>query len=167
MQEMEIESQPDAGADTALALKLWVVLSRTMNAVARHTEADVARHGIGMTEFAILEALHHRGPLLLGEVRAKILISGGGVTYVIDKLVQKGLVERRACPDDRRATYAALTAEGEALMERIFPEHARCIAHALSGLTPDEKAAATALLKRLGTTAASLPPHFEAEDAAA
>jgi len=146
--------------DERLALKLWVVLSRTVNAVARHTEADIARHGIGMTEFGILEALYHKGPLLLREVREKILISGGGVTYVVDKLVEKGLVERRACDRDRRATYAALTPEGEALIERIFPEHARCLAHALSGLTPEEKDAATALLKRLGTTAAALPPHF-------
>jgi MarR family 2-MHQ and catechol resistance regulon transcriptional repressor len=153
--------------DAQHALKLWVVLSRTVNAVARHTEADIARHGIGMTEFGILEALYHKGPLLLREVREKILISGGGVTYVVDKLVDKGLVERRACSRDRRATYAALTAEGEALIERIFPEHARCLAHALSGLTPEEKDAATALLKRLGTTAAALPPHFEVDEAAA
>jgi MarR family transcriptional regulator, 2-MHQ and catechol-resistance regulon repressor len=152
--------------DTRSALKLWVVLSRTVNAVAKHAEADIARHGTGMTEFAILEALYHKGPLLLREVRDKILISGGGVTYVVDKLVDKGLIERRACPEDRRATYAALTPGGEALIERIFPEHARCLEHALSGLTPDEKDAATALLKRLGTTAASLPPHFAADEAA-
>lgn len=153
--------------DTQRALRLWVVLSRTVNAVAKHAEADIARHGIGMTEFAILEALYHKGPLLLREVKEKILISGGGVTYVVDKLVEKGLVERRACSEDRRATYAALTAEGEALIERIFPEHARCLAHALSGLTPDEKDAATVLLKRLGTTAASLPPCPESAEPAA
>src|SRR4028119_791968 len=91
-------------ADTQLALKLWVVLSRTVNAVGRHTEADVARHGIGITEFGILEVLYHKGPMLLGEVREKILISGGGVTYVVDKLEKKGLVERRACTEDRRGT---------------------------------------------------------------
>ena len=152
--------------DTQRALRLWVVLSRAANAVAKHAEADIARHGIGMTEFAILEALYHKGPLLLREVKEKILISGGGVTYVVDKLVEKGLVERRACSEDRRATYAALTPEGEALIGRIFPEHARCLAHALSGLTPDEKDAATALLKRLGTTAAALPSCPESEQAA-
>lgn len=154
-----------AGTETQLDLKLWVVLSRTVNAVARHAEADVARHGIGMTEFAILEALYHKGPMLLGSLKEKILISGGGVTYVVDKLERKKLVERRACPEDRRATYAALTAEGEALMERVFPEHARCLSRALSGLSADEKAAAVELLKRLGVTAASLPPR-EGEESA-
>jgi MarR family transcriptional regulator, 2-MHQ and catechol-resistance regulon repressor len=144
-------------ADTQIALKLWVVLSRTVNAVGRHTEADVARHGIGITEFGVLEVLYHKGPMLLGEVREKILISGGGVTYVVDKLEKKGLVERRACTEDRRATYAALTADGEALMGRIFPEHARCLTYALSGLSPEEKEMAVGLLKRLGGTAASLP----------
>lgn len=139
------------------ALKLWVVLSRAMGALQRHAEADVARHGIGMTEFAILEALLHKGPLLLGEVREKILISGGGVTYVVNRLVEKGLVERQACPGDRRAAYAALTPEGRALIERIFPQHAACLRHALSGLSPEEQEQATALIKKLGTAAESLP----------
>jgi MarR family transcriptional regulator, 2-MHQ and catechol-resistance regulon repressor len=138
------------------ALKLWVVLSRARSAVARHAEADVARHGLTGTEFAILEALYHLGPLLLGELQRKILVSSGGVTYLVDQLEKKRLVERQECPEDRRARYAALTAEGEKLVGRIFPEHARTIARALSGLTAGETAQATALLRTLGTSAAEL-----------
>jgi MarR family 2-MHQ and catechol resistance regulon transcriptional repressor len=124
--------------------------------VARHAEADVARHGLTGTEFAILEALYHLGPLLLGELQQKILVSSGGVTYLVDRLEEKGLVERQECPEDRRARYAALTADGEKLVGRIFPEHARHIARALSGLTAAETAQATALLRTLGTAAAEL-----------
>src|SRR4051794_8994796 len=84
------------------ALKLWVVLSRAHAAVSRLAEADIVRHGLTQTEFAILEVLYHRGPLLLGEVQRKILVSSGGVTYLVDRLVEKGFVERRDCPEDRR-----------------------------------------------------------------
>ena len=141
-----------------IALKLWIVLSRAQSAVARHTEADVARHGLTIAEFGILEALYHRGPLLLGDLQRKILVSSGGVTYLVDRLEGKGLVERQDCPTDRRARYAALTSAGETLVARIFPEHARTIAAALSGLTKAEQAEATALLRTLGQAADELPP---------
>ena len=150
---------PGRGEDTAL--KLWVVLSRAQAAVARHTEADVTRHGLTLAEFAILEALYHRGPLLLGELQRKVLVSSGGVTYLVDRLAQKGLVERQECPNDRRARYAALTAAGRALLGRIFPAHAKAVARAVSGLTRAEQAQATALLRTLGTCAAEMSPSHE------
>jgi MarR family 2-MHQ and catechol resistance regulon transcriptional repressor len=139
------------------ALKLWIVLSRAQSAVARHTEADIARHGLTIAEFGIVEALYHRGPLLLGELQRKILVSSGGVTYLVDRLEAKGLVERQECPDDRRARYAALTAAGEKLVKRIFPEHAQQIVTALSGLTKAEQTQATALLRTLGRAAEEIP----------
>jgi MarR family transcriptional regulator, 2-MHQ and catechol-resistance regulon repressor len=136
--------------DEALALKLWVVLSRSHTSVSRRADADIARHGLSTGEFAVLEALYHKGPLLLGEVQRKILVSSGGVTYLVDRLEAAGLVERRECAGDRRARYAALTANGEALMQRIFPEHAAAITAATAALTAAEKRQAIELLKKLG-----------------
>lgn len=144
------------GAEDA-ALKLWVVLSRAQMAVERHAEADVARHGLTLAEFAIIEVLYHRGPLLLGEVQRKILVSSGGVTYLVDRLEAKGLVERRECSEDRRARYAALTPAGERLVARIFPEHSRNIGRAVAVLTRAEQLQATALLRKLGKAAEELP----------
>ncbi len=140
-----------------VALKLWVVMSRAYAAVVRHAEADIARHELTIAEFGILEALYHRGPLLLGDLQRKILVSSGGVTYLVDRLVQKGLVERQECPEDRRARYAALTGAGRKLIARIFPDHAGALAHALAGLSRTEQREATALLRKLGRTAAELP----------
>lgn len=141
---------------TTQALKLWVVLSRAYAAVEAHVRADIARHGLTVAEFGALEALYHKGPMLLGEVQRKILVSSGGITYVIDRLEGKGLAERRSCPEDRRASYAVLTPEGEALMGRIFPEHARCLEHVLSGLPEEERATAIELLRTLGREAARM-----------
>jgi MarR family transcriptional regulator, 2-MHQ and catechol-resistance regulon repressor len=144
-----------AEADQELALKLYIVLARARNAVGRRADADIARHGLSTGEFAILEALHHKGPLLLGELQRKILVSSGGVTYLVDRLEAAGLVERRECENDRRARYGALTEKGEALMREIFPAHAETIAVAVAGLTSEEKRQAIALLKKLGHNANS------------
>jgi MarR family 2-MHQ and catechol resistance regulon transcriptional repressor len=105
-----------------------------------------------------MEALHHKGDMLLGELQDKILVTSGGVTYLVDRLVEKGMVERRECTEDRRARYAALTARGKALMRRIFPEHAEWLETALGGLTIGEQKEAATLLKQLGTHASSTVP---------
>jgi MarR family 2-MHQ and catechol resistance regulon transcriptional repressor len=144
-------------------LRLWVILSRAHAAIARHAEADVARHGLTIAEFGILEALYHVGPMLLGELQRKILVSSGGVTYLVDRLEKRGLVRREPCPEDRRARYAALTPEGKRLVARIFPDHARVIERAMSGLTRSDRERAVALLKQLGRAAEALPISSEVE----
>lgn len=139
------------------SLKLWIVLSRAAAAVEAHARADAARHDLTLAEFGVLEVLYHKGPMLLGEVQRRILVSSGGITYLVDRLTEKGLVERRPCEHDRRASYAALTDQGERLIRRIFPEHARVIERALSGLDAEERRVAIDLLRKVGRHAASLP----------
>src|SRR3954470_10282376 len=134
---------PVRDEETARALRTWIALARAHMAVARHAAADVARHGLTTAEFGVLEALYHKGPMLLNEVQRRILVSSGGITYLVDRLEKRGLVERRDCPGDRRARLAALTTEGEALVRRIFPEHAAVIRDALSALGAEEKRQAT------------------------
>ncbi|GAC1647305.1 MAG: hypothetical protein NVS4B3_01130 [Gemmatimonadaceae bacterium] len=149
------ETASHAGRDRAL--KLWVILARAYAALARHAEANVAASELTIAEFGILEALYHKGPLLLGDVQRKVLVTSGGVTYLIDRLATRGLVERRDCPQDRRARYAALTPTGETLIERIFPSHGRAIERAVASLSAAEQTHATALLRTLGRAAAELP----------
>ena len=88
-------------------------------------------------------------------MQRKILLSSGGVTYTVDRLAEKGLVERRECPSDRRARYAALTPKGEALISEIFPEHADQISALMSVVSAKEQGELVDLLKRLGLSAAS------------
>src|SRR5829696_2804797 len=150
------QREPDATPAEREALRLWVVLSRAFAAISELASADVARHGLTLAEFGVLEALYHRGPLLLGEVQRKLLVSSGGVTYLVDRLVAKGLVERTECPEDRRARYAVLTRAGESLLRRIFPQHATAIGRAVAGLGAAERRAVADQLKRLGLHASSL-----------
>jgi MarR family 2-MHQ and catechol resistance regulon transcriptional repressor len=140
------------------ALKLFTVLSRAHSALHGRAAEDVSRHDLTATEFSVLEALYQKGPLLHGEIADKILVSSGGVTYLVDRLAERGLLERRDCPGDRRARYVALTASGVQLMDRIFPEHARAIAKGMATLSPEQQRTLTGLLRALGKGAANTPP---------
>ena len=143
-------------ASTRAALKLWIVLARAQRAIQLHAEDDVARHDLTLAEFAVLEALYHRGELLLGELQKKVLVSSGGMTWLVNRLAERGLVERRACEEDRRARYAALTAAGKRLMKKIFPAHGERIDQAMRSLTTAERMEAAELLKKLGLDAAAM-----------
>ncbi len=136
------------------ALDLWVKLARAFAAVSSRSQADIARHGLTPGEFAILEALYHKGPLLHGELQKKVLVTSGGITFLVDKLIDRGLVARRDCPTDRRARYAELTPKGKKFIGEIFPMHAEAMASAVSGLSAAEQKACAALLKKLGMAAA-------------
>jgi MarR family 2-MHQ and catechol resistance regulon transcriptional repressor len=152
-------------APTARALKLWVVLARAAAAVEEHDKASVAAHGLTRGEFAVLEALLHKGPMLLRDVRSRILVSSGGITYLVDRLAEQGLVERRICPSDRRAFYVHLTDAGRSRIEEVFPSHVRRIRAALAGLSAAEQRRATDLLRKLGHYAAENPPTLPGDDA--
>lgn len=139
------------------ALKLWVVLSRAFSSVERHARADFGRIGLSPGEFGALEVLFHKGQLPLGALQKKILVSSGGLTFVVDRLEAKGLVERRSSSRDRRSSEVALTQAGETWMSEVFPRHQRVIERALSGVPEGEVEAVIEVLKRLGLEAAALP----------
>ncbi len=141
---------PRAVQPESAALKFWIVLAKAHQSVFAFAEADVARHGLTMTEFGILEALYHKGPLLLGDLQRRILVSSGGVTYLVDRLTAKGLVERMDCAEDRRARYATLTNAGAELIARIFPEHKKAIEEATAELSEGDLREMTARLRSLG-----------------
>jgi len=101
-------------------------------------------------QFGTLEALYHLGPLSLGDLADKLLVTGGNVTYVMDRLEDQGLVYRYRRPDDRRVILARLTPEGRELVADVFPGHASYIEHLSRHLSLDEQRALSALLKTLG-----------------
>ncbi len=149
----DVPAAAPADVPTTTALKLFVVLARAVRALAAHTDADIARHGLSGGEFGILEALYHKGPMLLGDLQKRVLVTSGGATFLVDRLERRGLVERRPCATDRRARYAALTPQGHALIARIFPAHADVIRRAVAGLGLADQRKAIQLLRTLGTEA--------------
>ncbi|WML43506.1 MarR family transcriptional regulator [Neobacillus sp. PS3-40] len=135
------------------SLKLFIVLSRAYKAINEHVNKMIQNNGLNPTEFAVLELLYHKGDQPLQQIGGKILLASGSITYVVDKLEQKGLLKRIACPKDRRVTYAQITDEGKTFIEEIFPEHAKQIDQLMSSLSDSEKSEAIRLLKKAGLPA--------------
>ncbi|WP_027408378.1 MarR family winged helix-turn-helix transcriptional regulator [Anoxybacteroides tepidamans] len=132
------------------SLKLFIVLSRAYRAVNDQVNKSIQSFGVNPTEFAVLELLYHKGDQPLQQIGEKILLASGSITYVVDKLEQKGLIVRKACEKDRRVTYASITDKGKTFIEDVFPRHEQTIHETLAGLTAEEKEQAIVLLKKLG-----------------
>ena len=134
-----------------IALRLWATLSRCYATCARAMAAQVQEYDLTTPQFVILEALHHLGPLPLGELAEKLLVTGGNVTYVMDRLESRGLVTRDRRTDDRRVVVARMTTEGRDLVSKVFPDHVGRMEHLSRHLTDQEQRELSALLKKLGT----------------
>ncbi len=132
------------------ALRLRVTLDRCRSTCDKAIVEKLQEYGLTLPQLKTLEALYHLGPLSLGELRAKLFVTGGNVTYVMDRLEDKGLAYRDRCPNDRRVVRAKLTPTGHALLADAFPGYFDFIEHLSRHLTTEEQETMGTLLKRLG-----------------
>jgi MarR family 2-MHQ and catechol resistance regulon transcriptional repressor len=136
--------------DQTRALDTFVKLLRAAESVSGAVHRELAGLGLTVSQFGILEALYHLGPMLQKELAEKILKSPGNITMVIDNLAKRGLISRQKSPFDRRASVVTATDEGTRLIESIFPAHCDRISNAMSALTHEEQRDLGKLLKKLG-----------------
>lgn len=147
---LDLPAPPSWNEEEGRALRVWISLARAYGSFARAVTVKVGEYGLTTPQFGILEALHHLGPLPLGELAEKLLVTGGNVTYIMDRLESQGLVTRRRSDEDRRVVLARLTAEGRATVENVFPDHAAFVATLAGHLEDDEQDELRRLLKKLG-----------------
>ncbi|MEQ1856546.1 MAG: MarR family transcriptional regulator [Longimicrobiales bacterium] len=133
-----------------MALGVWIALARAYATYTKAVAAKVQAYDLTVPQFGALEALYHLGPLSLGDLADKLLVTGGNVTYVMDRLEAQGLVTRYRSESDRRVVRARLTAEGRELVARVFPEHAAYIEHLCRHLSAHDQQDMRRLLKQLG-----------------
>lgn len=136
------------------ALDAYVKLLRAGRAVLVRVEPRLAAAGLTVTQFGVLEAILHKGPLSQRELSRKVLTSPGNMTDLVDKLETRGLVQRVRQKADRRAVRVELTEEGQALVAPLFADHACDISAAMAGLDSAELRQLSALLRKLGLAAA-------------
>jgi MarR family transcriptional regulator, 2-MHQ and catechol-resistance regulon repressor len=135
--------------------RLWIVLARCHRALALMVERDIVDLGLCLSDFMVLEALLHKGPLTISEIQAKVLLASGSMTAAVDRIESKGLVIRTTTLKDRRARLLELTPEGRSLIEGAFTEHAKHLETAMSVLDSKEKKQIYAGLKKLGQSVAA------------
>ena len=138
--------------EEVLALNAFIKLARGLNALqAQVIPALLRDFGITESQFAVLEALHHLGPLSQGQLCRKILRSGSNVTTVVDNLERDGLVRRDRDEKDRRVQIVTLTDTGDKLVRDALPVHVARITTLMRALTDDEQNELGRLCRKLGT----------------
>ena len=133
-----------------LPLSTYVKLMRAANSARSYASRSLNDSNLTLTQFAVLEALYHLGPMSLSDIARKVLTTGGNLTMVVGNLEKLGLARRQSCPEDRRVLIVALTPKGKTLLRDIFPRHAAAIVEFLSVLSPEEQERLGDLCRKLG-----------------
>ncbi len=136
--------------EQVLALDTYIKFTRAVNSLESRLARSPALKNLTGTQFGVLEALLHLGPMSQRELGGKLLKSGGNITLVIDNLERCGLVHRQTGLKDRRVTTVSLTEKGKAMIESIFPDQVEAIVKELGVLTADEQRTLGKLCKKLG-----------------
>jgi MarR family 2-MHQ and catechol resistance regulon transcriptional repressor len=137
------------------APKLWIVLSKCHRTLGLLVEQSIAAAGLCLSDFMVLEALLHKGPLTITAIQAKVLLASGSMTAAVDRVEKKGLVVRKTTSTDRRARLLELTPEGRRTATALFEKHAQDLEALMSVLSDGEKQRLYTLLKKLGLSAAA------------
>jgi MarR family transcriptional regulator, 2-MHQ and catechol-resistance regulon repressor len=141
---------------------VFLVLWKAASAVQAYAEKSIAGLEMCGSDFAVLEALLHKGSLPVNEIGKKVLLTSGSITVAVDRLEAKGLVERRAHGTDRRARIVHLTKEGRKVITRVYADHAADMERlASASLTRADRKTLIRLLKKIGYEAAGAPEHSE------
>lgn len=144
----------ESGREASLSgIHVWLVLWKAARAVELRADRSIAQFGMGRSDFGVLEALLHRGPLSPKQLGEKVLLTSGSMTAAVDRLAERGLVERQADKQDRRACIVQLTPAGGRLIERAFERHRAEMEDALADFSLEDRRALLPLLRRLGRAA--------------
>jgi MarR family 2-MHQ and catechol resistance regulon transcriptional repressor len=138
--------------DETRALNAFVKLTRASETISTRIHRHLGEDGLTVSQFGVLEAIYHVGPLSQADLAKKILKSTGNITMVIDNLEKRDLVKRERKEGDRRYYAVKLTLEGEKLISNLFPRHAGKIVETMNVLTKAEQEKLGQLCRKLGLT---------------
>jgi MarR family 2-MHQ and catechol resistance regulon transcriptional repressor len=135
---------------------VWLVMMKSMRALTRYAAAGIEETGVGLSDFGVLEALLHKGPLPVNTIGPIVDLTAGSISTAVDRLVEKGLVSRVESCEDRRVRIVALTPRGKALIESAYRKHAGQMRKVFAELSQEELRVLEAALKKVGKRAATL-----------
>jgi MarR family 2-MHQ and catechol resistance regulon transcriptional repressor len=145
-----MQRKSEIGEHQRLVLNTYVKMMRAAETATTRMHKHLSNHNLTISQFGVLEALYHLGPLCQRDIGKKILKTSGNMTMVVDNLEKRGLVKRQKDPNDRRFITVKLTEAGEQLIRDIFPIHAKIAEQVFSVLSTNELETLGQLLKKLG-----------------
>ena len=131
-------------------LKILIGLHRAVNYLDRQSAKIFSEHDLTMGQFAVLEALYHKGAMTIGQVQEKILSSSGTIPLIINTLEKKGYLTRQADDQDKRRCILQITDRGQALIAQVYPRNEAKIIEMMALWTDEEKEQLAVLLKKFG-----------------
>jgi MarR family transcriptional regulator, 2-MHQ and catechol-resistance regulon repressor len=135
---------------------VWLVMMKAMRALTRYAAAGIDETGLGLSDFGVLEALLHKGPLPVNAIGPIVDLTPGSISIAVDRLHAKGLVSRVESGEDRRVRIVALTPSGKDLIVPAFRKHSGQMRRVFSELSPEELRGFEVALKKIGKRAAAL-----------
>jgi DNA-binding MarR family transcriptional regulator len=134
---------------SAKEIMLWVRLAMTFNVIYHEVKEELSREQLTVPQLEIIACLDRAKGLPLSEIAERLLISGGNVTGIIDRLERDGYVYRARDKSDRRVVRALLTEKGFELYKSFFPRYKEVMHRINSRLTVEERKQLQQLLKKL------------------
>jgi MarR family 2-MHQ and catechol resistance regulon transcriptional repressor len=125
-------------------------MMKAMRALTRYAAAGIEETGLGLSDFGVLEALLHKGPLPVNTIGPIVDLTPGSISIAVDRLFAKGLVSRVESAEDRRVRIVALTPRGKDLIVSAFRKHSGQMKRVFSELSPEELRALEEALKKAG-----------------
>ncbi|WP_263376395.1 MarR family winged helix-turn-helix transcriptional regulator [Granulicella aggregans] len=148
-----------AGGEEITAARLWLVLARASASVGTFIERSMGLKGFCLTDFMILEALLHKGPMTISAIGEKVLLASASMTSAIDRLEERNLVHRSLSAEDRRVRLVDLTCDGRRFIEELFAQHVDDLESISTGISQEERKVLYVALKKIGFAAqAATPP---------
>ena len=135
---------------------VWLVMMKAMRALTRYAAAGIEETGLGLSDFGVLEALLHKGPLPVNAIGPIVDLTPGSISIAVDRLHAKGLVSRVESGEDRRVRIVALTPSGKDLIVPASRKHSGQMRRVFSELSPEELRGFEVALKKIGKRAAAL-----------
>ncbi len=130
--------------------RIRLILWKAAKAVEKVDRKSIARTGLKLTDFQIMEVLLHKGPLPINAIAGKVLLTSGSMTAAVNRLVRKGHVKRVQDPSDGRCFHVHLTASGRRVIRRAYDGHSQNLELIAGVLTASERQELVRLLKKLG-----------------
>nr|WP_240897640.1 MarR family transcriptional regulator [Kineococcus vitellinus] len=133
-----------------MANEAWEALFRAQAVLARRFRDDDVWHEVSPTEYDVLYTLArhedgagdaggHGDGLTMARINREVLLTQGGISRLVARLLERGLLERRADPGDRRAARIVLTPRGRAVQRAVGRRHARAVSTAMTGALSREQ----------------------------
>jgi MarR family transcriptional regulator, 2-MHQ and catechol-resistance regulon repressor len=132
------------------AAHVWLVLWKAWHAIERNALRSIVGTGLGFSDFAVLEALLHKGAQPVNVIGRRVLLTSGSITAAIDRLEAKRLVRRVADSADKRARVVQLTGAGRQAIRAAFARHAADLEQTLAVLNSAERRELVRLLRKAG-----------------